>query len=60
MEKRIRVRQWDRELNVLNTENFSERKMKLRTILQNHHRSWKYHRKVGKYDGIFVGMEFYF
>ena len=34
--------------------------MKLHTILQNHNESWKYHRKFGKYDGIFVGMEFYF
>ena len=34
--------------------------MKLHTILQNHHGSWKCHRKFGKYDGIFVGMEFYF
>ena len=60
MEKTIRDRQWDRELNVLNTEISSERKMKLHTILQNHQGSWKYHRKFGKYDGIFVGMEFYF
>ena len=34
--------------------------MKLHTIFQNHHWSWKYHRKFGKYGGIFVGMEFYF
>ena len=34
--------------------------MKLHTIMQNHHGSWKYHRKLGKYDGIFVCMEFYF
>ena len=37
-----------------------ERKMKLHTILQNHNGSWKYHRRFGKYDGIFVGTEFYF
>ena len=38
----------------------SERKMILHTILQNQHGSWKYHRRFGKYDGIFVGTEFYF
>ena len=32
--------------------------MKLHTIFQNHRGSWKYHRRFGKYDGIFVGMEF--
>ena len=34
--------------------------MILHTILQNHHGSWEYHRRFGKYDGIFVGTEFYF
>ena len=28
-------------------------KMILHTILQNHHGSWKYHRRFGKYDGYF-------
>ena len=34
--------------------------MKLQTILLNHRGSWKYYRRFGEYDGIFVGTEFYF
>ena len=62
MEKTIGARQWDRELKILNKEISSERKMKLDTILQNHHGSWKYHRRFGKYDSICIvyGTEYYF
>ena len=58
MEKTIRARQWDRELNVLNTESFLWAENE---IAHNFAKSpWKYHRKFGKYEGIFAGMEFYF
>ena len=35
-------------------------KLNCTQFLQNHHQSWKYHRRFGKYDGNFVGTEFYF
>ena len=50
----------DRKLNALNTESFLGAENDIAHNFAIHHGSWKYHRRFGKSDGIFIGTEFYF